>query len=474
MSLFTRLLGALSLALILSAPARADQSPLFSDPTIATSGLALMNNYNSAFAAVASCNSGNSAPANLQAGAVAGMCWADTSLAGYIIMRDYDGVSWVERYRLDLANHVVAAPLGTGIGSLPAATTVDLCSTPRSSVTITGTVPITAFGGSCVQQGVLKVLNFTGNATLTYNATSLVLPGVGNVTTAAGDTAIAQYLGSGNWRVISYQPASGSAVKNPAIPVCVKIDYMGFAANLPAGYVLGTGQALSRFSFPDYLACSTITVPGTLTNGSLVITGLPSTAELSVGMPVEGAGIQAGSTIASINSSTQITLNVSHTATLNGTQSLTIFAYGYGAGGDATTVGVPDCRGFKIAGRDPAASQLGAFSGLNVTKGAELHTMSAGELAAHTHGVTDPGHIHAITDPGHVHQAVQPTQTRNDGTQVLSTMSFGSSQNTSLAVTGITINSHTTGITINSFGNNTPFTVLDPTMSANCAVRVLP
>lgn len=474
MNLFTRLFGALSLALILASPARADQSLLYSDPTVATSGLTLMNNYNSAFLALSSCNSGNSAPSNLQAGNVAGVCWADTSLAGFIIVKQWDGAAWAERYRLDTSNHVVIVPLGTGIGSIVANGTTDLCTVPQSSVTITGTNTISSFGSSCLQPGSLKVIKFAAAAVLTYNATSLIIPGQTNITVAAGDTALAQYLGFGNWLVAMYQPASGSALKNPAVPVCSKIDYMGFSANLPAGYVLATGQAINRASFPEYLACSTLTQSGTLTNGSLIVTGLASTAEYSVGMPIEHPNIPAGATIASINSGTQITLNVGHAATANGAFPITAFAYGYGSGGSSSTVGLPNCAGFKIAGRDPSGAQLSAFSGLNVTKGAELHTMTVSELVSHNHGITDPGHIHGITDPGHAHQAYQPTQTRNDGTSVQSFFAFAALQNTTTNVTGITINNHTTGITVNSNGSSAPFTVLDPSLSSNCAVRVLP
>jgi hypothetical protein len=50
-------------------------------------------------------------------------------------------------------------------------------------------------------------LRFSGALTLTYNATSLILPGAANITTAAGDTLEAVSLGSGNWVVTVYQSA---------------------------------------------------------------------------------------------------------------------------------------------------------------------------------------------------------------------------------------------------------------------------
>jgi hypothetical protein len=60
---------------------------------------------------------------------------------------------------------------------------------------------------------------------------------------------------------------------------------------------------------------------GITTNGSKVITGLTDTSQLVVGMEVTGTGIAAASTIASIDSSTQITMN--NNATADGTVTIT-------------------------------------------------------------------------------------------------------------------------------------------------------
>ena len=54
---------------------------------------------------------------------------------------------------------------------------------------------------------------------------------------------------------------------------------------------------------------------GTTTSGTKIITGLSSTADLTVGMTVTGTGIAGSSTIATIDSATQITLNNNTTAT---------------------------------------------------------------------------------------------------------------------------------------------------------------
>lgn len=74
---------------------------------------------------------------------------------------------------------------------------------------ITGTTTITSLG--TVSEGIHKVLKFEGALTLTHNATSLILPGGANITTADGDIGWFISEGSGNWRCISYFKAATGA-----------------------------------------------------------------------------------------------------------------------------------------------------------------------------------------------------------------------------------------------------------------------
>jgi hypothetical protein len=60
-----------------------------------------------------------------------------------------------------------------------------------------------------VAAGTLRILEFEGALTLTHNATSLILPGGANITTAAGDTALIVSEGAGNWRCVNYQTGRG-------------------------------------------------------------------------------------------------------------------------------------------------------------------------------------------------------------------------------------------------------------------------
>lgn len=99
--------------------------------------------------------------------------------------------------------------------TVASATTTDIGAATSEHVSITGTTTITGFG--TVAAGTRRTGRFTGALTLTHNATSLILPGGANITTAAGDRFSARSLGSGNWVVDWYQRANGQAIDvNPA------------------------------------------------------------------------------------------------------------------------------------------------------------------------------------------------------------------------------------------------------------------
>ena len=76
---------------------------------------------------------------------------------------------------------------------------------------ITGTT--TTAGFSTVNAGIMKMVQFDGACQLTHNSSSFNLPTGANITTAAGDRALFRSEGSGNWRCMWYQRASGAALK---------------------------------------------------------------------------------------------------------------------------------------------------------------------------------------------------------------------------------------------------------------------
>ena len=91
-----------------------------------------------------------------------------------------------------------------------ASATPALSAATGNIVDITGTTTITSFG--TVNAGAIFWLKFTGALTLTYNVTSMILPGARDITTAAGDRACFVSLGSGNWYCQEFLKASGFAV----------------------------------------------------------------------------------------------------------------------------------------------------------------------------------------------------------------------------------------------------------------------
>jgi hypothetical protein len=100
--------------------------------------------------------------------------------------------------------------------TIASATTCDLGSKAAHALEITGTTTITGFG--TIKAGTVKFLNFAGALVLTHNASSLILPGGANITTAAGDTAVVRSLGSGNWRCLAFQRAAGAFLPVSAAP----------------------------------------------------------------------------------------------------------------------------------------------------------------------------------------------------------------------------------------------------------------
>lgn len=247
----------------------ASQQNTWSPTTGTVSGLQLTTNYNNAFSAIQSCNSGASAPMNDQtAAAVKGQCWLNTSTTPNTVEM-YDGTNWITLGWLDTSAHLWIANGGGGTGSIASATTTDLGSVVNPVMSVTGTTTITGLGSSAIT-GARKYLNFTGILTLTHNATSLILPNSGsNITTAVGDTAIAEYLGSGNWRVVVYQRASGAALVatanfTSAVNFNGVISPAALGSNMnnwnPTG--LSTANVI-RFSCSSPFNVTGITAPGT-------------------------------------------------------------------------------------------------------------------------------------------------------------------------------------------------------------------
>ena len=133
-----------------------------------------------------------------------------------------------------------------------------------------------------------KTLTLSGNNTLTSGGIMETAAVGANATTITGGTLLPANSGSsaGDFVVHQYNPAGALTIGS-------------VLASIPAP----AGQS------------------ATTTSGSTAVTGLTSTANLTVGMPISGTGIPANATIASITNSTAITISANATAA--GTPSLT-------------------------------------------------------------------------------------------------------------------------------------------------------
>jgi hypothetical protein len=160
---------------------------------------------------------------------------------------------WVWLGTLDSLNGLWVPPVGGGLPqSILADDTTDLGSYPNTVLTVTGAGPIFSFGTSA-PAGVVKILTFTGATGLEENPTSMILPGGADITTSAGDAAIAVALGSGNWQILFFNSAAltvaqggtgRATLTNHAVLLGAGTSPVNFAVPGTAGYpLLSTGAS---------------------------------------------------------------------------------------------------------------------------------------------------------------------------------------------------------------------------------------
>jgi len=112
-----------------------------------------------------------------------------------------------------------------------------------------------------------------------------------------------------------------------------------------------------------------VVLAGTTTNGDKVISGLPSTAGLRVGMAITGTGIGEASVIASIDSATQVTGTVNSTA--SATVSLTFTTLATEAAGGSRSIKLV-CRSIFAYIAACNAAALGGYTDWRIPVDLEL------------------------------------------------------------------------------------------------------
>ena len=157
--------------------------------------------------------------------------------------------------------------------NLASAATTDIGAQNTVLLNITGTTTITSFG---TNYNGPRYVRFDGVLTLTHNATTLILPGGANITTAAGDSAIVVPNGtpSNGWRVLGYQRADGTTNATSKIQ-SISASVAGNALTISASSLtldfrsttLGSGTVTTVTGTPANLVISSGSTLGT-TNGA--------------------------------------------------------------------------------------------------------------------------------------------------------------------------------------------------------------
>lgn len=140
---------------------------------------------------------------------------------------------------------------------------------------------------------------------------------------------------------------------------------------------------------------------------------------------------------------------------------------GYRFGGAGGSFNLPDLRGRLPVGYDGGGWAMGALGG------EQNHTLTAAEMPAHAHGVTDPTHAHAASETAHAH-----------GSNLLKFVGSGgqvgvglapnnvNEVNTDAAQAGVTINPAATGISIQSAGSGGAHNNMPPYQVVGFIIRI--
>jgi hypothetical protein len=169
-----------------------------------------------------------------------------------------------------LLQAVVRKYLASKGADIASAATVDLSAATGNYVHITGTTTITSLG--TVSAGMRFMLVFDGALTFTHNATSLILPGAANITTAAGDRCEVVSLGSGNWRCSWFTKASGLPVVGSYLPLA--------GGTMTGSVVVG-----------ESTGATAITLTGTTTGGTPSIVATGTDTDIDLKLTTKGTGV---------------------------------------------------------------------------------------------------------------------------------------------------------------------------------------
>jgi len=249
----------------------------------------------------------------------------------------------------------------------------------------------------------------------------------------------------------------------------------------PNQYVFANGQQISRSTFSVLFTAITQILNVTCSNGSNTLTAIADTSSINVGSPLETTCVASGTVVSSKTANTVV---MSNPATI--TTNTTALFFPFGNGNGTTTFTLPDLRGVVIAGRPNmggiAASNLTAtYFGVEpnaqgAVGGSQSHTLLAAELPAISPTWTStntyaPGSV-AVNTNNINRELIPPAGGANTGILC----SVGDPLCGGITLTGVTVNipSFTPTGTISAFGSNTAHSIVQPTMTLNYIIKIVP
>lgn len=222
--------------------------------------------------------------------------------------------------------------------SVASAATTNIGAAASNNVLVTGATAITSLGTA--NAGIRRNLRFAAVLTLTHNGTALILPGGGNIVTAANDTAEFLSLGSGNWVCLGYKRQDGNPITISGLGGRV----VQIVEALTSAVATGTTQIPQDDTIPqnvegdEYISVSITPVNA---NNKLIIEFEGLFSGSAAGVFVTAALFQDGvadalaaTIVASSNVNQAAPTKLSHTMLAGGTSAIT---FKIRAGGEAAT-----------------------------------------------------------------------------------------------------------------------------------------
>lgn len=199
----------------------------------------------------------------------------------------------------------------------------------------------------------------------------------------SGQVYVANGASTGAWTSIDSTAFTG-----------VVSDFLAMTA--PSGWLELDGSTISTTTYANLFGVMSLSQSGTRTNGSAIVTSLGSTSTIKAGYYVFGTGITSGTTVLSVDSSSQITMSAN--AGSSGTSTVIVSPWLLNTG----TIKLPD---LVTAGRYRRARLSGQAIGTLQADTINSHThlvsgTSGSQNAQHSHngttGSQNADHTHAF------------------------------------------------------------------------------